>query len=205
MDSSSEIASIHAANGRYWDSICHSWQELRDRNQLWQSIPGKPELAFDGEALELIYTYLGDLHQKKVAVIGSGDNYASFGLAGLGADVTSIDISSGQLEVAAFRAGKLGMNMKFIRADAANLEDSIFFTISIPSSAPGKIRSLHLIWRNPIPQPVRLYSRTPGRQLPNSIGASATWSIHCSRVGYNCAVYARPRPRMPVSGLARLT
>ena len=54
-------------------------------------------------------------------MIGSGDNYAAFALAGLGAAVTSTDISEQQLAVAAQRAQILGLDMQFARCDAAGL------------------------------------------------------------------------------------
>ena len=56
-------------------------------------------------------------------VIGSGDNYAAFALAGLGAAVTAVDISEEQLNVARERARQLELSMSFVRADAADLSD----------------------------------------------------------------------------------
>ena len=46
----------------------------------------------------MILRFAGDLHGKRACVIGSGDNYAAFALAGLGAQVTSTDISARQME-----------------------------------------------------------------------------------------------------------
>lgn len=83
----------------------------------------EPDLAFEGGALELIRQAVGDdLAGKEVCLIGSGDNYAAFALAGLGARVTSTDISQKQLDVAADRARQLELDISFIQADAANLE-----------------------------------------------------------------------------------
>ena len=56
-----------------------------------------------------------------MCVIGSGDNYAAFALAGMGAIVTSTDISEKQLNVAADRAAELELSIEFHRADAADL------------------------------------------------------------------------------------
>jgi cation diffusion facilitator CzcD-associated flavoprotein CzcO len=44
--------------------------------------------------------WLADVAGKSVAVLGSGDNQVVFALAGMGAKVTSIDISKQQLDVA---------------------------------------------------------------------------------------------------------
>jgi SAM-dependent methyltransferase len=56
-------------------------------------------------------------------VLGSGDNQVAFALAGLGAKVTSVDISERQIEVARCRAVALGLEMDFLRADVIDLHD----------------------------------------------------------------------------------
>jgi SAM-dependent methyltransferase len=85
-------------------------------------IPQQPELAFDGEALAMIRQFVGDLQGKEACVVGSGDNYTAFALAGMGANVTSTDISMQQLEIARQRAINLGLEITFHQADAASLE-----------------------------------------------------------------------------------
>ena len=55
---------------------------------------------------------LGQVAGKDICVLGSGDN--------LGARVTSVDISQAQLDTAASRAGKRGLDIAFVRADVAN-------------------------------------------------------------------------------------
>lgn len=112
---------MHEANRRHWDAAADGWRELRDRDGLWRRCPQEPELAFDGSALETIRGALGDLDGRPACVIGSGDNYAAFALAGLGAKVTSVDISDEQLKVAASRADELGLDIDVVRADAADL------------------------------------------------------------------------------------
>ncbi len=69
----------------------------------------------------MIRAYGGDLTGKAACVIGTGDAYAAFALAGLGARVTATDISQGQLDVARDRAEQLGLDLDFVRADAADL------------------------------------------------------------------------------------
>ena len=113
---------MHEANRRSWNATADQWQELRDRDQLWKQCPKSPELAFEGKALEMILQHVGDLSGKSICVIGSGDNYASFALAGVGAKVTSVDISEEQLRIAEKRAEVLDLQIEFVQADAANLE-----------------------------------------------------------------------------------
>jgi SAM-dependent methyltransferase len=54
-------------------------------------------------------------------VLGSGDNQVVFALSGLGANVTSVDFSEQQLNVARRRATELGLNVTFVRADVVDL------------------------------------------------------------------------------------
>ena len=113
---------MNQANQRYWDAMAPDWQTLRDQDRLWQRCPQQPELAFDGEALAMVRHYVGDLQGKRVCVVGSGDNYAAFALAGMGAHVTSTDISARQLAIARKRAEQMGLAIAFVQADATTLE-----------------------------------------------------------------------------------
>lgn len=112
----------HQANQRYWDAMAPDWQRLRDQDQLWRQCPQQPGLAFDGEALGMIHRFVGELIGKQALVVGSGDNYLAFALAGLGARVTSTDISARQLAIARQRAELLGLDIRFACTDATLLE-----------------------------------------------------------------------------------
>ena len=113
---------IHEANRRAWNDQVAAWEERCNREGRWHRCHEEPELAFEGGALALIQEVTGGLHSKKACVIGSGDNMAAFALAGLGAQVTSTDISEERLAMASRRAEHLGLSLSFIRADAAWLE-----------------------------------------------------------------------------------
>ena len=65
--------------------------------------------------------WLNDVAGKSVAVLGSGDNQTVFALVGLGAKVTSVDISEQQIEIARNRAAVLGLSVDFLRADVVDL------------------------------------------------------------------------------------
>jgi ubiquinone/menaquinone biosynthesis C-methylase UbiE len=54
-------------------------------------------------------------------VLGSGDNEVVFALTGMGARLTSVDISAKQLEVARQRADELGLLVTFLRSDVTDL------------------------------------------------------------------------------------
>ena len=65
--------------------------------------------------------WLQEVKNKQVCVLGSGDNLVVFALAGVGAAVTSVDISEVQLEIAERRARELELNITFLCADVADL------------------------------------------------------------------------------------
>ena len=56
-----------------------------------------------------------------MCVLGSGDNQVVFALAGLGALVTSVDISQNQLQIAQQRSYELGLSVEFVQADVTDL------------------------------------------------------------------------------------
>ncbi|MHB8103913.1 MAG: class I SAM-dependent methyltransferase [Dehalococcoidales bacterium] len=112
---------MHEANRKYWDASTPEWRKLDEDG--WRKCPNQPELAFEGNTLELITEFVGKLRGKRVCVIGSGDNYAAFALAGMGAVVTSTDISEQRLEVAKQRAHSLDLEIDFVRSDAAGLKN----------------------------------------------------------------------------------
>ena len=111
----------HESNRRHWDIAAGWWAEKRERDGLWRRCPEEPELGFAGGAFELIGSFIGDVKGKEVCVIGSGDNYAAFALAGMQAHVTSTDISERQLETASERAKQLDLEIDFVQADAMDL------------------------------------------------------------------------------------
>ena len=113
---------MHQANRRYWNEAAEWWESLEEEGGLWQRCPSEPELAFDeGGSLGLVREAAGTVSGKDVCVVGSGDNHAAFAFAGMGANVTSVDISERRLAVASRRAGHLGLPIRFVQADAAEL------------------------------------------------------------------------------------
>ena len=98
----------HEANRSKWEANARWWQSLRDRDGLWCRCPVEPELAFEGDALALVRGCVPDSRQTRVCVVGSGDNYAAFALAGLGMSITSVDIAQALIDVAKERAPNSG-------------------------------------------------------------------------------------------------
>ena len=113
---------IHEANRRRWDDMAEDWEERLNRDGFWRRSHREHELAFEGKAFETIREMVGTLDGKRVRVIGSGDNLAAYALAGLGARVTSTDISEERLRLAADRADALDLSIEFVRSDAARLD-----------------------------------------------------------------------------------
>jgi SAM-dependent methyltransferase len=116
-----------------------------------------------------IHRFYPDLSGCQVCVIGSGDNYAAFALAGLGARVTSVDISERQLEVAEGRARTVGLAIHFVRADAADLATLRQGQYDLVVSTNG-----FFVW---ISEPAAVF-RAGGRC---SSRAECTYSTTCTR------------------------
>jgi ubiquinone/menaquinone biosynthesis C-methylase UbiE len=108
---------FHEANRRRWDAGSASWAHRADTRGIWKKCHRDPSLALHPAELK----WLHDVAGKTVALLGSGDNQVVFALAGLGANVTSVDISEEQIEIARSRAATLGLQVKFVRADVVNL------------------------------------------------------------------------------------
>ena len=108
---------LHEANRKRWDAGSKQWARGADSRGLWRRCPSEPELVLSPKELK----YLADIRNKRVAVLGSGDNQVAFALDGLGAIVTSVDISQRQLDVAKRRAHDLGLLVSFLAADVTDL------------------------------------------------------------------------------------
>ncbi|MCE5219076.1 class I SAM-dependent methyltransferase [bacterium] len=93
------------------------WAQSAERRGVWRRCVADPGLALHERELAL----LRDLRDRSVCVLGSGDNEVVFALAGMGAQVTSVDISEEQLDIARQRAESLGLHIAFLRADVTDL------------------------------------------------------------------------------------
>ena len=108
---------IHLANKARWEASAKNWAENADTRGIWQKCHEDPSLVFSNELL----FYLKGVGNKEVCVLGSGDNQAVFALTGLGADVTSVDISENQLAYADERSQILDLDIKFLQSDVTDL------------------------------------------------------------------------------------
>jgi len=115
----------HNANQAFWDASTEWWKEMEDKRGIWMKARENPALVFSSAEMSFVM----DVEDKDVCVLGSGDNEAAFAFAGLGARVTSVDISARRLEIAAGRARALGLRLSFLQADVTDLpvvEDNAF-------------------------------------------------------------------------------
>ena len=107
----------HRANRDRWNLGAAEWAASHDRRGTWRIAHRQPEQVFLVQELDLI----GSVEGRDVCVLGSGDNLAVFAFAGMGARVTSVDISAEQLEVARRRADELDLSIEFVEADVTDL------------------------------------------------------------------------------------
>lgn len=108
---------FHAANHRRWDAGAASWAAHADSRGIWRKAHLDPSLVLHTTER----TWLRDVAGKKVAVLGSGDNQVVFALVGMGATVTTVDISERQIEIGRLRATELGLKVDFVQADVVDL------------------------------------------------------------------------------------
>lgn len=108
---------LHLANMKKWNASSKRWGECADSRGIWQQCHKNPTLVFSEKLLQRFQ----DIANKKVCVLGSGDNEAVFAMAGLGAKVTSVDISQKQLDIASERAEMLGLEITFQQGDVTDL------------------------------------------------------------------------------------
>lgn len=135
----------HEENRLSWNSISEAYH--RTRTTRWRETVSDPSLGFSHGSLALLKTVCPDLDGLDACVLGSGDQFAAFGLAGMGARVTSVDISEEQLAVATERASELGLEMAFIQADVCDvgmLSDASFDLVCCTNGM--------LIWVSDLPQ-----------------------------------------------------
>ncbi len=107
----------HRANRERWNLGSPDWAAMHDRRGTWRIAHRQPGKVFLQQELDLI----GTVENREVCVLGSGDNLAAYGFAGMGARVTSVDISAEQLSVARGRAAELGLVIRFLEADVTDL------------------------------------------------------------------------------------
>ncbi|MCY3870866.1 MAG: class I SAM-dependent methyltransferase [Gemmatimonadetes bacterium] len=116
---------MHEKNRQKWQVTASRWKARRDVAARWRTCAEDPLFGFEDRQKYLLRKHIGNLRGKRVCVLGSGDNYAAFGLAQQGAEVTSVDISEAQLQVAAERADILGLNIRFVQGDISDLPSEI--------------------------------------------------------------------------------
>lgn len=112
-----ETNQIHHTNKTRWEAAADNWAKAAESRGKWKACLEDPSIVFHQKTL----SYLKNISGQRVAVLGSGDNEAVFALAGMGAVVTSIDISQGQLDHAAKRAEVLNLDIQFIQHDVTDL------------------------------------------------------------------------------------
>lgn len=111
------VNDVHESNRGCWDEWADWWRRKADERGIWSRCHRDPTLVLSPAELRS----LGDVRGKAVCVLGSGDNEVVFALAGMGARVTSVDISQKQLDIAKERADILALKVSFLRADVTDL------------------------------------------------------------------------------------
>ena len=110
----------HESNRAFWNAHAPCWKEDPTAAN-WDQCHKDPTIRFAAEELQA----MGDVSGKTACVFASGDNRAVFSLVGMGATVTSVDISENQLEVARERAAQIEIDVRFIRSDVTSVPEDL--------------------------------------------------------------------------------
>jgi len=110
---------MHEANRKGWNAATAAGKVDYRAEADWRKCHKDASITLCEQELK----WLDDISGKTACVLGSGDNRVVFALAGLGAQVTSVDISEEQLRVAGERAGEIGLDIRFVRADVTDLSE----------------------------------------------------------------------------------
>ena len=112
-------------NRNAWNK--HAQRYLKDANFSFDVIDyGDPHCNTD-ETLQL----LPDVAGKKVLELGCGGANVGIALARRGADVTCVDISEAQLDIAQKKATELGVDIKFVLSSLEELDYAKFKSLDL--------------------------------------------------------------------------
>lgn len=121
----SEVKNVNdvvSKNQKNWDEYSNAYLRFKHADKIISGIVNDPSWAFEKGTWKQIQKYMGELKGKKVCVPSSGDQYAVFAFALMGAEVTSCDISGEQLLAGEKMAQKLGLKIRFVQADTMRLD-----------------------------------------------------------------------------------
>ncbi|MEM7533601.1 MAG: class I SAM-dependent methyltransferase [Chloroflexota bacterium] len=108
----------HEINQAGWNKIAVQWAQRPRAIVNWEACRDREHEVLRADEQQ----HLGDIVGKRICVLGSGDNLLVFRFAKLGAQLTSVDISQGMLDIAIDRAAGLGLDITFIQADVVDLQ-----------------------------------------------------------------------------------
>lgn len=104
-----------------WSSDAKDYSEINHRDTKIDEIVKDPVTVFHSMAWEVISSNFSSLKNCEICVPSSGDNYAVFAFALMGAKVTSCDITPRQLENAKIVSDKLNLDIKYVCDDTMEL------------------------------------------------------------------------------------
>lgn len=142
---------VISKNRKNWDDYSEAYLRFKHADQIIDSILKDPSWAFEKETWKQIMAYMGELKGKKICVPSSGDNYAVFAFALMGADVISCDISREQLTAGERMAEKLGLKIRFVQADTMQLdgiEDEAYDLVYTSNGVHVWLNDLPAMYRN---------------------------------------------------------
>ena len=111
----------------HWNACSDEYFQKRDTGSIMDKLRGNPAAVFHREVFRDVREVMKETRVPRIGVLGSGDNQAVYAFHLLGAEVTSVDISEGQIRNAKAIAKDHGLSISFVTSDILNLN-------SIPDS-----------------------------------------------------------------------
>lgn len=138
-------------NRANWDDYSAAYLRFKHNEKMIRRITEDPSRAFEEKTWEQLRRCFPSMRGKRVCVPSSGDNYAVFAFALLGAKVTSCDISAEQLSAGQRLAEQLGLEITFLQADTMQLQplpDAAFDLVYTSNGVHVWLNDLPAMYRN---------------------------------------------------------
>lgn len=112
---------------KYTGQNAIAWNEIASvRGARWAAKHPIDLLKKGGTLSVAVRQLLGELHRVRVLHLQCATGEDSISLAALGAEVSAIDISSSQIEIARSRAAEVGVEVDFVAADLYSVPAHVF-------------------------------------------------------------------------------
>jgi len=169
-ESGSDLDNVRDALTQYYfDGRLSHLDTPRGKHEMYQNLEGR---LYNYRMLVVPWlNHISPVRGTRVLEVGCGTGSCSLALAEQGADVTGVDIHEGSLRVAKERCEAIGLNVRFILANASEIDQSVdgmFDTVMFVAAlehmtTEEKLTSLAKAWQLIKPNGLLCIVDTPNR------------------------------------------